>query len=220
VIEDRNLVLVVTVIGIALSGPGSFAADAGPVAVSNWAALTPPDQSDWSAKRIAKYADLAGYDIGQPRAVLSVPSLKLDVPVYPDSDRKALEAGAVWVRGTAAPGSEGNIAIAGHRDGFFRPLEGVPLGTRIYLNAKTVTQVFRVVSVEIVDALDVTPLAEADEAILTLITCYPFRYKGYAPDRYIVQAQLIEEESPAIRSGHVGQPQSPAITINKNGVTP
>ena len=124
------------------------------------------------------------------------------------------------MRGTAAPGADGNIAIAGHRDSFFRPLEDVPLGTRIYLNAPKFAQAFRVVSVEIVDALDVTPLANADEAILTLITCYPFRYKGYAPDRYIVRAELIEEEASAIRTGQVGQPQSPAVNINKNGVTP
>lgn len=219
-IELRTIVLAVALLGIVLSGSGSSAAEGGPGAVSNWAALPPPDQSDWSAKRIAKYAELKGIDLGQPRAILSVPSLRLAVPIYPDSDPKALEAGAVWVRGTAAPGADGNIAIAGHRDSFFRPLEDVPLGTRIYLNAPKFAQAFRVVSVEIVDALDITPLANADEAILTLITCYPFRYKGYAPDRYIVRAELIEEEASAIRTGQVGQPQSPAVNINKNGVTP
>lgn len=221
-IELRNMVLAVAVLCIMLPGPRAAAADAGPTAPSDWAALPPPDQSDWSPKRIAKYAELEGVDMGQPHAILSVPSLRLDVPIYTDSDPKALEAGAAWVRSTTAPGADGNIAIAGHRDSFFRPLEDVPLGTRVYLNAPKFTQVFRVFSVEIVDALDVTPLADADEAILTLITCYPFRYQGYAPDRYIVRAQLIEEEeeASAIRRGQVGKPQSPAATINNNGVTP
>ena len=120
----------------------------------------------------------------------------------------------------AAPVSDFIFVFSGFLFSFFCFLGDVPLGTRIYLNAPKFAQAFRVVSVEIVDALDVTPLANADEAILTLITCYPFRYKGYAPDRYIVRAELIEEEASAIRTGQVGQPQSPAVNINKNGVTP
>ena len=46
---------------------------------------------------------------------------------------------------------------------------------------------YRVEQVSIVDALDTSVLSPTDETVLTLITCYPFYYKGYAPDRYIVR---------------------------------
>ena len=163
--------------------------------VSNWFALPAPDQSDWSNKRIRKYADLSNHDLGEPQAVIRVPSLSVAAPIYPDSQAMALEAGAAWVTGTARPGGAGNVAIAGHRDSFFRPLEGIPIGTQIQLTTPQGEQTYAVSSVRIVDALDISPLDPSDAPMLTLITCHPFRYQGYAPDRYIIQATLVEDTS-------------------------
>ena len=42
------------------------------------------------------------------------------------------------------------------------------------------------------DPLDISVLDSTDESILTLITCYPFYYVGFAPDRYIVRATLVQ----------------------------
>lgn len=154
-----------------------------------------PDQSDWSNKRISRY-DLVDYEaLGPPAAIIRIPDVAVNVPVYPDSAPLALEAGAAWVSSTTRPGNSGNVAVAGHRDSFFRPLEGIPEGTRIELTTADSRQVFSVESVEIVDALDVSPLLATDRTSLTLITCHPFRYQGFAPDRYIVRAVLIEQSS-------------------------
>ena len=178
-------------------------ANPGGVALSSWFALPPPDQSDWSGKRISKYAELANHDLGEPMAVIRVPSLSVAAPVYPDSEPMALEAGAAWVTGTAGPGRAGNVAIAGHRDSFFRPLENIPISTRIELSTANLQQTFEVSSVRIVDALDISPLDPSDEAQLTLITCHPFRYQGFAPDRYIIRARLLEEPLTGDRPGLV-----------------
>ena len=35
-------------------------------------------------------------------------------------------------------------------------------------------------------------LAPTSDARLTLVTCYPFYYAGPAPERFIVQARLVE----------------------------
>ena len=96
------------------------------------------------------------------------------------------------VSDTSLPGESGNVAIAGHRDSFFRRLEGVALGTRIELQTERSKQIFEVSDVSIVDVLDVSPLDQTDEDVLTLITCYPFYYQGYAPDRYIVRARRVD----------------------------
>ena len=35
-------------------------------------------------------------------------------------------------------------------------------------------------------------LDPTEEPALTLVTCYPFRYVGSAPQRFIVRARLVE----------------------------
>ena len=201
---------VLLLIGGLFISAATYADDGG---ISPWYSLPNPDQSDWSAKRLSHYQKLDTSGLGEPIAILNVADLDVAAHVYADSQTSALEAGAAWVSGTTVPGSSGNIAIAGHRDSFFRPLEGIPLGTEIQLTTSEGTQRFEVVQVDIVDALNVQPLLATEHTVLTLITCHPFRYQGYAPDRYIVRAKLIEQISIAGRSGqivpaaHIGQPQ-------------
>lgn len=161
-----------------------------------WHSLPSPDQSDWSRKRLSRYATLDQSALGEPLAVIRVPDLDVAAQVYPDVFKEALEAGAAWVSGTTRPGEVGNIAIAGHRDSFFRPLENIPLGTHIGLTMADRELQFAVTSVKIVDPLDVSPLAPTDRMTLTLITCHPFRYQGYAPDRYIIRAEVVEGSEP------------------------
>ena len=66
------------------------------------------------------------------------------------------------------------------------------------------TVVYAVSSIAIVDALDTQALENTDESVITLITCHPFRYRGYAPDRYIVRAQLDDSRSTVSRDGLTG----------------
>ena len=54
-------------------------------------------------------------------------------PSIPATDDVTLDRGAGHVDGTAPPGSDGNVAIAGHRDGYFRVLKDVVLGDRLRL---------------------------------------------------------------------------------------
>jgi sortase A len=49
-------------------------------------------------------------------------------------------------------------------------------------------------SLKIVDPTDVSVLDPADEALLTLVTCYPFYFVGDAPKRFIVRA--VAENDP------------------------
>lgn len=161
----------------------------------DWHDLPKPDQSDWSTKRIANFEKFRG--MGVPQAVIRVPSKRIEAAVYPDTLPGSLEAGVAWVTTTPEPGSPGNVAIAGHRDGFFRKLEGISKGTRIDLQTESAVLVFEVESVAIVDPLDTSPLAQTPEDVLTLITCHPFYYEGYAPDRYIVRATRVPSSTAA-----------------------
>jgi sortase A len=61
------------------------------------------------------------------------------------------------------------------------------------LNGWSGTARYRVTAVRIVDRDETGLLTASDEARLTLVTCYPFYYVGPAPQRFIVQAELIQE---------------------------
>ncbi len=150
-----------------------------------------PDQGLWSAKRKSGYAKSLEENLGLPEAVLSVPSLDLEVPVFIGTGQVVLNRGAGRLEDTAEPGTAGNIAIAGHRDGFFRPLKDIEVGAELELRTLDGIQRFAVSEILIVDPLDVSVLDPSNEAMLTLITCYPFYYVGYAPDRYVVRAKLV-----------------------------
>jgi sortase A len=147
-----------------------------------------PDQSLWSTSAKSKYAAALQYE-RVPTALLSIDRLALEVPVFIGTDPITLNRGAGVVDGTARPGESGNIAISGHRDGFFRALEGIAPGDVIVLRTLQRTQRYVVSEIRIVDPLDVSVLDPTVESSLTLITCYPFRYVGYAPDRFVVRAR-------------------------------
>jgi len=127
---------------------------------------------------------------GSALAVLRIESAGMEVPVFETTSKSALDKGAGHVEGSIEPGGSGNIAIAGHRDTFFRGLKDVQVGAEIEMATPQGSRVFRVSELKIVDPLDVSVLDPTEDTVLTLITCYPFYYVGPAPDRYIVRAEL------------------------------
>lgn len=153
-----------------------------------WAAERAVDMSLWSASRVRSYRASLTSDRGPLLAVLSVPRVGIEVPVLEGTDELTLVRGAGHIEGTPGPGALGNVAIAGHRDGFFRALKDVGLGDVVLLRTPTetvryVVEDLRVVGPEEISVLDPTP-----EPSLTLVTCYPFYFVGPAPQRYVVRA--------------------------------
>jgi sortase A len=49
---------------------------------------------------------------------------------------------------------------------------------------------------EIVEPQTVGVLAAGGRSDLTLVTCYPFRFAGPAPERFAVKARLVSQSSP------------------------
>ena len=108
--------------------------------------------------------------------------------VFVGTDQHTLNHGAGIIDGTALPGATGNTVISAHRDSFFRPLKDIEVGDVIELRALDGVQHFQVGEIFVTDPLDVSVLEPAEGRMLTLITCYPFGYVGFAPDRLIVRA--------------------------------
>lgn len=152
-----------------------------------------PDQKEWSKKAIAGYEKQKSRS-GLPIAMLTIERLNIEAPVYFGTDRVTLDRGLGLIDGNAYPDEVGNIAISGHRDGFFRPLKDIKLGDMIEMQTPAGVQSFEVSDISIVDALEVSVLDPTDTTVLTLITCHPFYYQGYAPDRYIVRATPLASD--------------------------
>lgn len=156
------------------------------------------DFSLWSEKRINAYKAALGMKFDEPLAVLAIPRIGLEVPVFEGTDDLILNRGAGRIVGTARPGQAGNIGIAGHRDGFFRGLKDIRSGDRIELRAPSGESVYRVDDIEIVQPTDVTVLRNRANPSLTLVTCYPFYFVGDAPQRYIVHASIVDPDKATV----------------------
>jgi len=151
------------------------------------------DYSQWSEQRIKAYKSSRGKQSEKMLAVLRIPRLRLEAPVFDAMDDLTLNAGVGRITGTARPGQPGNIGIAGHRDGFFRPLKDIAKGDKIELVTRRGTDVYLVEKISITRPDDIDVLRQRSRPELTLVTCYPFYFIGSAPQRYIVQASLTRE---------------------------
>jgi sortase A len=148
----------------------------------------------WSEKRIAEYEESLARNIDPPLALLHISKVQLEVPVLEGTDDLTLNRAVGHIVGTARPGEEGNIGIAGHRDGFFRVLKDVEPGDTIDLVTPSLTERYTVDRIVLVRPDDVSVLRPRPVRSLTLVTCYPFYFIGSAPQRYIVQASIADSD--------------------------
>ena len=152
---------------------------------------------------------------GTPLADLSIPRIHLSAVVLHGSDAHTLRVGAGHIENTAFPGEPGNVAIAGHRDSFFRPLQRVRVGDDVILDTPRERLRYRVSSIRVVQPSEISVLKPTVDATLTLVTCYPFWMFGHAPDRLIVRATRIAESIPDAKPVPVSwpreQPRAPVV---------
>ena len=151
-----------------------------------------PDFRLWAEKRMEAYQMSLGTYSPAPLGVLKIRSIELEVPVLEGTDELTLNRAVGHIEGTPVPGEEGNVGIAGHRDGFFRGLKDVHLGDYFDLYTGEGNTRYVVDEILIVPPEDVSVLAPRPRSSITLVTCYPFYFVGSAPMRYIVHASTTD----------------------------
>jgi len=119
---------------------------------------------------------------------LEIPRLNISVMVVDGDDLATLKRAAGHLPDTPLPWEFGNSAVAAHRDSFFRRLEDIKLSDRLTLTTPHGTFRYAVAKLRVVDPDDLSALAQTGRSSLTLVTCYPFRYVGPAPKRFVVRA--------------------------------
>jgi sortase A len=130
---------------------------------------------------------------GKPLGEIELTRIGVTAMILEGTDDRTLRRAVGHIPGTPLPGQPGNIAIAGHRDTFFRALRNVRQDDEITLMTLEGSYRYRVDSISVVGPEDTRVLDNSGGDILTLVTCYPFYFVGPAPRRFIVRAQRISQ---------------------------
>lgn len=131
---------------------------------------------------------------GEKLGDLYIPRLDAVLPIYHGTDEDELEKGVGHYAGSVLPGENDNAVLSGHRDTVFRRIGEVERGDLLIVTTSAGEFTYKVRKFRIVDADDRTVIVPKPRPTLTVTTCYPFRYIGDAPERYIITADLIESK--------------------------
>jgi len=152
-----------------------------------------PDQSLWAPDRVLRYDEQRWLAAAVPEAVIRMPRLRLEVPVFPGATDVHMTLGAGRITGSPTFGEPGNVAVSSHRDGYFRRLKDVRVGDVIVVDTLARTYRYVVEEILVTDPDDTTVLWPGSVPEITLMTSYPFYHFGHAPQRFVVRAELREE---------------------------
>ncbi|MFP3321683.1 class D sortase [Planococcus sp. SIMBA_160] len=138
-------------------------------------------------------SDMNSYQQGEEVGRLVIPAIETGYSTYWGADEATLDQGvgmyvSEW---TTTPDQQRHTVLSGHRDTVFTGLGEMGIGDSVFLEYGGQRYEYAVEKTWITDAEDRTVIVDKDEATLTLTTCYPFDYIGYAPERYIIRASLI-----------------------------
>jgi sortase A len=125
---------------------------------------------------------------------IEIPRIGVSAIVREGDDDTTLAVAVGHIPGTARPGERGNMGLAGHRDSFFRALRLIQLRDTIRIRTAGRRYEYRVDSTEVVRAEETRVLDPTGDAVLTLVTCYPFEWVGHAPNRFVVHASRLPPE--------------------------
>jgi sortase A len=123
---------------------------------------------------------------------VQVPRLGLNAIVVQGDSPANLRRAVGHISKSALPGERGNVALAGHRDTFFRPLQDIRLGDEIEFKTPERSFEYLVDSIDVVAPDELQVLEPSTGHDLTFITCFPFHFVGPAPKRFIVRAREVD----------------------------
>jgi LPXTG-site transpeptidase (sortase) family protein len=163
---------------------------------------------EWTARREFERHSRATEEVaarlqsGETLGVLEIPRLGFSTIVVEGDTDGVLRKAVGHLPDTPLPWQAGNSALAGHRDGRFRPLQHVKPGDQILLRTSRGTFGYTVKRILIVEPDDLSVLERTSQRTLTLVTCYPFVYVGRAEQRFVVHAESTPSaEQPLAHSG-------------------
>lgn len=130
---------------------------------------------------------------------ISIPAMDVELPLYVGASTENMARGAVVLGQTSLPigGKNTNCVIAGHRGyhgaPFFREIEKLEAGDKVYITNPWETLVYAVELIDIIGPYDSHKVMIQEERdMITLLTCHPYRSHG--KQRYVVYCVRDEGE--------------------------
>ena len=114
------------------------------------------------------------------------------VPVVQGATARDLNRGAGHHPRTSLPGRPGNCVIFGHRNTVFSGFAGLKVGQTVRFEGARNTYTYTITDLRVVKPSDPAIFAVHEDAVMSLVTCYPFHYIGHAPNRYLVTCELSQ----------------------------
>lgn len=131
-------------------------------------------------------------------AVLRIPAMDLEMPIYLGANEKNMANGAAVLTQTSIPigGKSTNSVIAGHRGWngyrYFLDIEKLQVGDLVYITNIWEELTYRVTEIRIVNPDDVDAiLIQPGKDMVTLMTCHPPDTGGRY--RYLVYCERVKE---------------------------
>ncbi|MGD6831765.1 class D sortase [Sutcliffiella halmapala] len=183
-VKLRVASIVIFIIGTALFVRSGLSFWQGYSAVEEW------DERDHQDKKDVE-SPWGRMDIGDLIGNLAIPELEASIPIYHGASEKELTKGIGHVANSKLPGEDGNIVLSGHRDTVFRRLGELEVGDSLHVENGGQSYHYKIKRIRIVKADDTTVLVPKPKETLTVTTCYPFRFIGSAPERYVLEAVRI-----------------------------
>ncbi|MGM7636658.1 class D sortase [Bacillus sp. Hm123] len=152
--------------------------------------------------RIAEYKELpstqAAVDTFKVKeneafSTLEIPKLDKEIPVIEGTDADSLSRGIGHLSQSVHPGQGEQIVLSGHRDTVFREFNQIEIGDTFTVHMPYGSYSYVIKQTEIVDEDDTSVIREMGEEVLVVTTCYPFRFVGNAPERFVAYAYPVEE---------------------------
>lgn len=108
---------------------------------------------------------------------LQVSAISVDAPVVQGDGWEQLKKGVGQHIGSPNPGQKGNIVLSAHNDVYgeiFRDLDRLKPGNEIVISTSQQSYIYIVRQTQIVEPTQVEVMAQSGDAVLTLISCYPY----------------------------------------------
>ncbi len=129
--------------------------------------------------------------VGETVGLLVIPKINEELAIIEGTDPDDLKKGVGHYKGSYFPGEKGQIVLSGHRDTVFQRLGELKIGDSLKVQMPYGTYTYEITHTKIVKSDDTSIITlQHQEEELIVTTCYPFRYVGNAPKRYIIYSKL------------------------------
>lgn len=123
--------------------------------------------------------------------VMLIPKINVKVLIEEGTDIETLKYYVGHFKDTAAPGENGNFAVAGHRNyvynEMFRDVHKLDGGDEIIVRTKKGEFKYKITNSKVVEPTELSVLDQTKDATITLITC-----TNSGKQRYIITGELVK----------------------------